>query len=195
MATTYRTAFNLAASAAGLTDANGLITKALNATQLDELLRIATASGVQLAVPALTAAGVQDQWVIAPIASQTNTITIVSAAPGHSNAAGVTTVQIGDNASDALAVTWTAGAVFIKLANATDSNNTLTLILAALNALNTSTNGAVLSAFITGTASTQMVHGGTNTLAATAAGGTAGTGLKSSTSGPASGLFTVNPTS
>lgn len=185
-----RTNYNAGGLARGLTSATGVAVAALNHGQIDELQNLADASGCKhaLAAPAVA----NDVWVLAPAASQANTLTIQSASPGHSVAAnGVTTVQVADNGSDALSVTYTAGALKINLANSTDANNTLTLIKAAIDLLNTSTNGCVASCYITGTASTQMVHGGTNTLAATAAGGTAGTSLKSSTAG--SGVFSVLP--
>lgn len=185
-----RTNFNAGGLARGLTSATGVPIAGLNHGQLDELMNLGDASGCKLTLAAPSVAN--DVFVLAPVASPTNTITIQAAAPGHNVASGgIVSVQVNDNASDALAVTYTAGAILIRLANATDANNTLTLIKAALDALNTSANGQVLSCFITGTASTQMVHGGTNTLAATAAGGTAGTSLKSSTAG--AGQFSVLP--
>jgi hypothetical protein len=168
----------------GLQDLRGqasgaaVLALAHNHQQLQEIMFLARAAGVQLTLPALTA-GTPDTFVIAPIASQTNTITLVANAVGP--AAGITTVEIKDSAG-ALAVTLTAGALQISLST-TDANNTLTLIKAAIDAAMTSTTGAVASCFITGTASTQMVHGGTNTRAASAAGVTAGTGMKSSTAG------------
>ncbi len=192
MSTTMRTNFNKAANGKGLTDSSGNITGVLNHGQVLELYEIADAAGVKVAVDGTQVSF--DTWVLAPAASQSNTITVQSTKPGTQIAAGVKSIQIADNGSDTLSVTYTSGAVKINLANSTDSNNTLTLILAALNALNTSTNGAVLSAFITGTASTQMVHGGTNTVAATVAGGSAAGGLKSSTAGIPTPI-TITPSS
>lgn len=179
-----RTNINTALSLAGLSD----LTVAMNRGQLESLINIVRAGNGDIS---LAAQDQHDIWVIADAGSQANTITIKSVPVGHSVTSGVKTVEIAVNGSDALSVTYTSGAVKISLANTTGANNTLTLILAALNALNTSTNGAVLSAFITGTASTQMAHDGTNTIAATAAGGTASHGLKSSTAGAAG--FTIQP--
>lgn len=171
---------------AGLQDwrgqASGAAVMALSQShaELQELLARARAAGVQLVLPALTAPSF-DTFVLAPAASQTNTITIVANSPGP--AASIATVAIADAGGDTLAVTFAAGVLAIALANTTDSKNTLTLIKAALDAALTSTTGAAYSTFITGTASTQMVHGGTNTRTAVAAGGSVGGGLKSSTAG------------
>lgn len=176
MSNQKRTNISTALTGAGLSD----LTVAMDQAQLETLLRIVQAGNGQLSK---AADDQHDTWVIADAGSQANTITIKSVPVGHQASGGVKTVEIAVAAGDALAVTYTSGAVKISLANTTGSNNTLTLILAALNALNSSTNGAVLSAFITGTASTQMAHDGTNTVAATAAGGTATHGLKSSSAG------------
>jgi hypothetical protein len=184
-----RTRFNALANAAGLTDTTGAVTGVLNHEQVEELHRMATAAGCTLAIATPATAG--DQVVLAPIASQGNTITIQATVPGHAQTTGLVSVAVADAGGDTLAVTYSAGVLAISLANTTDSKNTLTLIKAAIDAAVTSTTGAGLSTFITGTGSTQMVHGGTNTLVATAAGGTAGTSLKSSTAGV--GTFTVAP--
>jgi len=164
----------------GQTSGAAVLALAHNHQQLQEIMAMARAAGVQLTLPAATAPSF-DTFVLAPAASQTNTITVVANSPG--NATSITSVAIQDNSGDTLAVTLTAGALLIKLANATDANNTLTLIKAAIDAAMTSTTGAAASCFITGTASTQMVHGGTNTRTAVAAGGAVGGGLKSSTAG------------
>jgi hypothetical protein len=149
--------------------------------ELQELMARARAAGVQLTLPALTAPS-SDVFVIAPIASQTNTITIQAVPPGTQQATGITTLEIKDAAGVSPTVTWVAGVLTISLGT-TDANNTLTALKAALDAALTTV--AAYSTFITGTASTQMVHGGTNTRAASAAGVAAGTGVKSSTAGVA----------
>lgn len=166
----------------GQTTGAAVLALAHNHQQLQEIMAQARAAGVQLTLPAATAP-VSDQFVIAPIASQANTITIQAVPPGTGLATGIVSLAIQDNAGDTLAVTYTAGVLVIKLANTTDANNTLTLIKAALDAALTSTTGAGYSTFITGVGSTQMVHGGTNTRVASAAGVAAGTGVKSSTAG------------
>ncbi len=182
-----RTALNVELLARGLANSSGVLNAALNRGQIEELCAVCEARGCDVTMLAPTNAAAFDQLVLAPIASQGNTLTVQATVPGTGLATGIVTVQIADNASDALAVTNTAGVILIKLANATDANNTLTLIKAALDLVAVGQYTVVL----TGTGSTQMVHGGTNTLAATAAGGTAGTGLKSSAAGV--GFFSIKP--
>lgn len=176
----------------GLQDLRGqasgaaVLALAHNHQQLQEIMALARASNVNLVLPAATAP-TPDVFVIAPIASQANTITITSASPGP--AATIATLAIQDNSGDTLAVTFAAGALVIKLANVTDANNTLTLIKAALDAALVSVG---YSTFITGAGATQMIHGGTNTRVASAAGVAAGTGVKSSTAGvAASRVFAI----
>lgn len=174
-----RTAIDAALTSAGIT-----LTGALAPAELLEAARIVQAGGGTLskAADSSVVAATVDEVVIAPIASQTNTITIRALKPGPGK---IASVAIADAGGDTLAVTNVAGAITISLANATDSKNTLTLIAAAIAAANSSTLGAdhSVGCFITGTASTQMVHGGTNSVTATAPGGTAAGGIKSSSLG------------
>lgn len=171
--------------AAGLTSAGIDLTAAMTETELAEAMRIVQVGGGKLSKAADSAvvAGTYDTFVLAPIASQTNTITVKALVPGAGT--GIVSIEIADAGGDTLAVTNVAGVITINLANATDSKNTLTLIKAAIDAANSSTLGVThsVATFITGTASTQMVHGGTNTVTATAAGGTAAGGIKASTAG------------
>jgi len=174
-----RTAIDAALTSAGID-----ITAALAPAELSEAARIVQLGGGLLskAADSSVVAATCDELVLAPIASQTNTITVRALKPG---AGKIASIAIADAGGDTLAVTNVAGAITISLANATDSKNTLTLIKAAIEAANSSTLGAdhSVGCFITGTASTQMVHGGTNDVATTAPGGTAAGGLKSSTLG------------
>ncbi len=188
MSDARRTRINTELTARGLS-----LTAAMDQHTLQELMSAVKVSGGRLS-KAVDAVGTYDTFVLAPAASQTNTLTIKAAVVGHAQTTGIVTVAVADAGGDTLAVTYAAGVLAIALANTTDSKNTLTLIKAAIDAAVTSTTGAGLSCFITGTASTQMVHGGTNTLVAAAAGATAGTSLKSSTAGAAAtGALSIAP--
>lgn len=170
-----RTRFNNELISRGYT-----LTQAFSQLQLREVLDIARSTGCEITKPAdSVTAGVQDSFVLAAIASQTHTITVTAVPPGTGLATGIVTIAVADAAGDVLAVTNVAGVVAIALANTTDSKNTLTLIKAALDAA----SGGQYATKITGTATTQIVHGGTNDVAATAAGGAAAGALKSSVAG------------
>lgn len=149
-----------------------------NHSQLQEIMAVARAAGVQLQLPALVA-NTFDTFVLAPAASQATTITLISRVAGTQQTTGLTTVEIKDNGADAVAVTYVSGVLTINLANVTDANNTLSIIR---NSIEVACAGAI-STFITGSNATQMVHGGTNTRTPVAAGGAVGGGLKSSTAG------------
>jgi hypothetical protein len=148
--------------------ATGAAALALSQThaQLLEMLRVARAANVQLTLPAITAAVAATQSTVQlnQHGDSTNFITLTDVNPGVPSAAGILTVEIKDSAG-ALSVTWVAGVLTINLST-TDANNTLTLIKAAIDVA----AGGALTSKITGTASTQMVHGGTNTIAAAAPG-------------------------
>jgi len=170
------------ARAAALTSAGIDLTAALGHGQLKEAIRIVEATGGSLSKSSDAAVqGTCDTLVLAPIASQTHTITVVATPTGHAKATGIVSIAVADAGGDTLAVTNTAGVIAIALANATDSKNTLTLIKAALDAV----SAGQYSTFITGTASTQIVHGGTNDVTVRAAGAAATGALKSSTAGVA----------
>ncbi len=189
MSTTLRTNFNTAVTERGLS-----LTAAMNHAQIKELLNAADAAGCKLNFPAVTA-GTYDEFVLAAAAAQSHTITMRAAIVGAANC--IVTFACADAAGDTLACTNTAGAVALTLANTTDSKNTLTLIKAIIDVSNSSTLGTahgVGVVFITGTASQQVIHGGTNDRTASAA-GVAATGIvKSSTAGAlASRVIGVSP--
>lgn len=176
-----------------LTNRGLSLTGALANAELTETINLVKAAGGKIS-KAADVTGTYDTFVLATIASQTHTITVKAAVVGPG--AGIVTVAIAVAGDDTLAVTNVAGVITISLANTTGAKNTLTLIKAAIDAANSSTLGVTHSVvtFITGTASTQMANGGTNTVAATAAGGTAAGGIASSTAGAAqAGVISVLP--
>lgn len=164
--------------AAGLVSAGITLSAAMTETELAEAMRIIQVGGGTLSKAADSAvvAGTFDTFRVGQVDAPTHYITIKALVPGAGT--GIVSVQVVDAAGDTLAVTNVAGVITISLANTTDSKNTLTLIKAAIDAANSSTLGVThsVATFITGTASTQVVHGGTNdsgvlTSAGPAAGG------------------------
>jgi hypothetical protein len=122
----------------------------------------------------------KDSLVITPAATATAHLVITALVPTVPGESGIT-VAVADAGGDTLAVSVSGSAITISLANTTDSKNTLDLIAAAINSKvgvgqNTGTttrtvNTAIVRADVYGTStpgSAQLVHGGTNTLAATA---------------------------
>ncbi len=169
----------------GQTTLAATLALAHNHQELQEILRMARATGVQLTLPAITAAVESTQSVVqvAHAADVTNFITITDVVPGVPAASGLLTIAIAPAGGDTLAVTMSAGGVLaIALANTTNSKNTLTLIKAALDVAGTGR----IATKITGAGSTQM-DGTTaaETYVAAAPGAAAGTGIKSSVAGTA----------
>lgn len=173
-----RTNFNTALTALGITlnPAQAGTGTVLNHAQLQEVLNIADAAGCKV-----TLGGVQASKTITPAATLTASLVITASKEYPGSLGNAITVAIADAGGDTLACTVSTTAISIALANTTDSKNTLTLIKALLDSTvgvgdnagtTTRTAGTTLvNCEIVGTStpgSAQLVHGGTNTLVASA---------------------------
>lgn len=154
-----------------------------NMGQIEELVSIFRAGGAQMK---MQKADTLPSITLTPAATTTGNLVITQTARSFANGEFIT-VSVGDAAGDTLACAVTGAGtsaspwlIAITLANSTDSKNTLLLIAAIINATvgagaNTgtttmATNTSIVSCAIYGTSSpatAQLVHGGTNTLAAT----------------------------